>query len=220
MEILKTNDYSKFHFLDYNRTVGSNKRLSKSLEMADLTSVCPIIVTPDYGIVDGQNRFEVCKTKGLPIYYVVYTGDAETAMKALNTCSQPWRQEEWLQYYVAKGFQNYVDLKSYMKKYNLPISNAILLFSNGSTNSATFKKGNLNRLGNYHEDIAEFLNDVSAILPRDIVRFRAFVNGVMLFFNEYGDNKRKVEKLKKKIMAITKFNRTEDYYNAFRNFVK
>ena len=89
MEIFKTQDYSKFKFLSYNRAVGSNKKLSKSIEIANLTPVCPIIVTPDMEIIDGQNRFEVCKSKEMPIYYVVYDGDAETAMKALNTCSQP-----------------------------------------------------------------------------------------------------------------------------------
>ena len=220
MEIFKTQDYSKFKFLSYNRAVGSNKKLSKSIEIANLTPVCPIIVTPDMEIIDGQNRFEVCKSKEMPIYYVVYDGDAETAMKALNTCAQPWRQEEWLQYYLAKEVPNYVALKDFMDMYNLPISNAILIFSNGSTNATTFKKGNLNRTGKYHNEIAVFLNDVASVLPRDIVRFRAFVNGVMLFFNEFGGNKRKVEKLKKKIASIYKYNRTEDYLNSFRNYVK
>mgnify|MGYP005829847629 FL=1 len=46
MEIKKTYDYSKFKFLSYNRAVGSNKKLMRSVEMANLTSVCPIIVTP------------------------------------------------------------------------------------------------------------------------------------------------------------------------------
>lgn len=220
MEIKKTYDYSKFKFLSYNRAVGSNKKLMRSIEMANLTSVCPIIVTPSLEIIDGQNRFEVCKSKGMPIFYVVYEGDAETAMKALNTCSQPWRQEEWMQYYLAKGVPNYVALKDFMDMYNLPISNAILIFSNGSTNAATFKKGMLNRTGKYHNEIAIFLNDIASILPRDIVSFRAFVNGVMLFFNEFEGDKRKVEKLKKKIASIYKYSRTEDYLNAFRNYVK
>ena len=79
MEIKKTYDYSKFKFLSYNRAVGSNKKLMRSIEMANLTSVCPIIVTPKMEIIDGQNRFEVCKSKGMPIFYVVYEGDAESS---------------------------------------------------------------------------------------------------------------------------------------------
>ena len=74
--------------------------------------------------------------------------------------------------------------------------------------------------GKYHNEIAIFLNDIASILPRDIVSFRAFVNGVMLFFNEFEGDKRKVEKLKKKIASIYKYSRTEDYLNAFRNYVK
>ena len=53
-----------------------------------------------------------------------------------------------------------------------------------------------------------------------IVNYRAFVNGIMLFFNEFEGDKRKVEKLKKKIASIYKYSRTEDYLNAFRNYVK
>ena len=54
-----------FKFLSYNRAVGSNKKLMRSVEMANLTSVCPIVVTPELEIIDGQNRFEVCKSKGI-----------------------------------------------------------------------------------------------------------------------------------------------------------
>ena len=42
----------------------------------------------------------------------------------------------------------------------------------------------------------------------------------MLFFNEFEGDKRKVEKLKKKIASVYKYSRTEDYLNAFRNYVK
>ena len=41
----------------------------------------------------------------MPIFYVVYEGDAETAMKALNTCSQPWRQEDGCSIILLKVFQ-------------------------------------------------------------------------------------------------------------------
>ena len=125
-----------------------------------------------------------------------------------------------MQWSLATAVPNDVDLKVFMDMYNLPISNAILIFSNGSTNASTFKKGMLNRTGKYHNEIAIFLNDIASILPRDIVSFRAFVNSVMLFFNEFEGDKRKVEKLKKKIASIYKYSRTEDYLNAFRNYVK
>ena len=125
-----------------------------------------------------------------------------------------------MQWSLATAVPNDVDLKVFMDMYNLPISNAILILRNGSPNAATFKKSMLNRTGKYHNEIAIFLNDIASILPRDIVSFRAFVNSVMLFFNEFEGDKRKVEKLKKKIASIYKYSRTEDYLNAFRNYVK
>ena len=100
LKYFKTGDYGRFKFFKYNRTVGTNKNIEKSIEVVDMTECCPIIVTPDFYIIDGQNRFEICKKKGKPIYYIIYHGNPELAMVALNTSTRVWRQEDWLHYYV------------------------------------------------------------------------------------------------------------------------
>jgi len=212
----QTTDYDKFRFLETNRTVGSSKNLKKSIETIDLTPYVPILVTPDFYIIDGQNRFEICRLKRMPIYYIICDKDEEVAMIALNTASKPWRNEEWVQYYAKKGYIQYIKLLQMMGDLKLNISNAILLFSQGATNSEMLKKGKLIDKSELVEPIVKFVDET--VLPNDIKKQRSFTNGLMIFFQRYykSDNKR-IKKLSKKIHAIIKFARTEDYVNMFEN---
>ena len=214
----KTDEYEKFSFFKFNRTAGTNKNLKDSVKMVDMTKFCPIIVTPDFKIIDGQNRFIVCKNACKPIFYTVYNGDPKQAMIALNTSSKPWRQEEYLEYYVGEGRTNYMALKFLMDKYKISISNAILLYSSGKTNSASFKKGNLVDDSEYFIPVVEFIQNTE--LPKDVKSYRSFVNAVLLFFINNNGNYKKINKLSKYIISITKFSRTEDYLQAFENLTR
>lgn len=218
LNYFKTGDYSRFKFFKFNRTAGSNKSIGRSIDLVDMTKCCPIIVTPDYYIIDGQNRFIECKKKGKPIYYVVYNGDAEAAMIALNTATRVWRQEEWLHYYVAKSYPNYVAMKMLMDKHNVAISNAILLFSRHSTNAADFKKGKLKDESRLLEVVVDFIKRV--IVPKDVRWQRPFVSAVMDFIYEHENEPKKIKRLEKRITSVVKYARIEDYRNAFENLTR
>lgn len=216
MEIRQTTDYELFKLFPQNRTVGTSKNLKKSIETIDLTAYCPIIVNKQFYIIDGQNRFHVCKDMGLPIYYVIYDGDEDVAMIALNTALRPWRQEEWLHYYVAKNFDNYKKLKMYVDKYGFQLSNSILLFSNSKTESSNFKKGKLIDDSSMFDDVAEFI--INSNLPSDIKKYRAFVSAVNIFFHK--KEKKEIDKLRKKILAVQKYARISDFLIAFENLIR
>lgn len=215
----QTYDYNKFRFFDYNRTVGSSRQLCKSIKVVDLTPCVPIIVTQDYYIIDGQNRFKCCKELGLPITYTFYDGDPEKAMIALNTASQIWRQEEWFEYHCAKKRENYLKLKELMDIYpRMNLSNAILLFSQGSTNAGQFKDGKLNDKSELFRQISDFIEKID--VPKDVRAYRPFVGGLLNFFKKHYCETKKIDKLSRKISAITKYSRIEDYVMAFENFVR
>lgn len=214
----KTDEYKKFSFFKFNRTAGTNKNLKSSVNMVDMTEYCPIIVTPDYKIIDGQNRFLVCKEAGKPIYYTIYDGNPKQAMIALNTSAKPWRQEEYLEYYVNEGHTSYIALKYLMDKYKIGISNAILLYSSGKTNSGSFKQGKLVDESRFFIPVVEFIQ--STALPKDMKSYRSFVNAVLLFFINNENNSKKINKLGKYILSVTKFSRTEDYLQAFENLAR
>ena len=214
----KTDDYSRFKFFKYNRTVGTNKNIEKSIEVVDMTECCPIIVTPDFYIIDGQNRFDICKKKGKSIYYIVYNGNPELAMVALNTSTRVWRQEDWLHYYVSKESCCYVAMQYLMDKHGVSVSNAILLFSRHKTNSTDFKRGKLQDDSRLFETVVAFIKSV--VVPKDVRWQRPFVSAVMDFIYEHEDEPKKIKKLGKRITSVVKFARIEDYKNAFENLVR
>lgn len=211
-KIFATLDYGKFKFLKCNRAIRNVRKLEKSIKQIDLTDCCPIVVDYDFRIIDGQHRFEICRKNGMPIYYVIFEGDAETAMKSLNISATVWRQEEWFEYHCGKGENHYLKLRDFMQKYpKLGISNAILLFSGGNTNSKKFKEGRLVSNNPDKEKIADFLyecNHPSAFA-------RPFVHAVMAFLNLHGDHD--LRKLQKKIICVPSFSRIKDYLTAFDN---
>ena len=71
MPIYVTNDYSKFTFKD-NRRIdqGHVQVLKKRIEINDLSSECPIKVTREFVIRDGQHTFQALVELGKPIYYM------------------------------------------------------------------------------------------------------------------------------------------------------
>jgi hypothetical protein len=218
MEIRQTNDYSIFKFLKYNRTAGTNKKIAKSIETIDMTAYCPIIVTPDMSIIDGQNRFKICKDKGLPINYVVCDKDPEKAMLALNTATRNWAQTDWLHYYCSTGLPNYIRLRKLIDSTGVTISNAILLFSQNHTDSRKFKKGELVDESEWFLTTVDFIKRV--IVAKDIRWQRPFVQAVMQFLIRHDGEKKVIRKLERKIISVPKLARIDDYLVTFENLVR
>lgn len=218
MKIRKTYNYGIFHEMQCNRDVKSVKALQGNIETFDLTPYVPIIVSENMEIIDGQHRFEACKALGKPIYYIVYKGEysPEQAMIALNTVTKVWRQEEWFQYYVKIGSENYLKLKAMSDKYDLGISNNILLFSNGKTNATLFKRGKLIDDSQYYARVYEFVKDLQ--IP--FRTYRPFIAAVLRFIENNDSQPRKIGKLIRKIIAVPKFGSMEQFYNAFENITK
>lgn len=214
-EIYKSYDYDKFKFLEYNRSVKDSRKLEKSIREIDITDCCPIVVTSDYHIIDGQHRFSICKQLNRPIYYVIFKGEAERAMVNLNVSATPWTQHEWLEYYCGKRNSVYLSLRDFMVQYpKLRLSNAILLFSAGKTNSETFKKGKLISANPRKDEMVSFLQECN----HPCAFRRSFVNAVMTFMLAH--EAKAIKKLQRKALCVPRFARTGDYVIAFENLVK
>ena len=213
-EIYKSCDYDKFKFLDYNRAVINARKLEKSIKEIDITDCCPIVVTKDFYIIDGQHRFSICKKLGRPIYYVIFSGDAERAMVNLNVNATIWRQQEWFEYYCGKQVPVYLALRDFMEQYpKMGISNAILIFSGGRTGASEFKKGKLAENNPRKDDIVNFLYNCN-------VRhafYRPFVTAVQKFMLTHTD--KEIKKLQRKVVCIPNYMRTDAYTTAFENLL-
>ena len=81
-----------------------------------------------------------------------------------------------------------------------------------------FREGKLNDKSEYYNSVVDFISSID--VPRDVRWYRAFVRAVLIFFVKYGNDKKKIDKLAKKIGAITKYSRIDDYVMAFENWVR
>ena len=225
-KIEATKDYGCFHYIECNRGVkdAHMKRLAEAMKKQFLLPYCPIIVTNEYGIIDGQHRYAACVRDDLPLYYVVADmtdNEAADAIVALNTNTNAWRQEEYLEHHAELQGGRWADLKSFwLANRWLGISNAVVIYPDKHINAAQVKDGVVMFGRNPHlERIMAFLTapEVSA-MPKDIVNQRYFVCAVRRFVEDNSD--RAVNKLRDGILRVKKCARMADYTTTFENIVK
>lgn len=150
LEIKRTINYDKFSFFNENRDVSAShiNRLKKSIEDNNLLHLNPIIVNENYKIVDGQNRFLAAKDLDVPIYYIQQKGIDTSDAITLNVNKKNWGLSDYLDYYIQKGYDNYVFLKKFKEKHNLSMTAAIGLLEFNGTHPNTdqlykFREGDI-----------------------------------------------------------------------------
>lgn len=91
-QIQHTLDYDKFRTIAGNREVDQPhvRRLAEEIALNDLTPYSPVLVNETWEIIDGQHRFEVCKSLNLPVYYLQVPGLDLTSVQRINTSSKRW----------------------------------------------------------------------------------------------------------------------------------
>lgn len=112
--VCETYDYSKFKILHGNRNLELPHlhRLTESIRSEYL--MCPIIVNEAFQIIDGQNRFTVCKDLGLPIHYIMAKGYGLKEVQILNSNNRTWDKYNFLDSYCKQGVKPYLQFKSFM----------------------------------------------------------------------------------------------------------
>jgi len=147
--VLSTFNYNLFRFFDANRPPLHWRKIMQSIEKKDLTKYVPILVVRIKGslfIIDGQNRFLACKELGLPIYYILLPDDCdEDVMFMLNIDRKNWTLENYLNYWVARGNEEYKKVQSVLSEcVEFTVSDVLSVWQSRSKVGASelFKKGN------------------------------------------------------------------------------
>lgn len=218
-QIKKTNNYSLFSFLDGNRIVTKKNTLVKSIRKIDLTMYKPILVDGEYRIIDGQHRYLACVELNKPIYYmIVKNKDVKMALIALNAHQKMWRQEEYLSFFDANNGGSYSELKRFMEKHKMPISNAMVVFPKGQINASYIKSGNLDvEINEQCDKIAYFLSSEN-IRNLNFSKTRSFVLAIRKGFDEYSE--KQMEKIKKNCLKIPQCANYNQYLVVFKNILK
>lgn len=133
-----TKDYKQFKFITGNRVINEAKirRIIKDIDNGlDMLKYCPIVVTADMKIIDGQHRFFVAKTLKKAVYYVVANEITLRDIAAINSRTERWKPIDFVRCYVENGNANYSIVNKFIENYKIPVSAALLVLTNGFTSN-------------------------------------------------------------------------------------
>lgn len=135
VRIYWTKDYGTFRFLKGNRDLDEAKikRILRSVENGlEFFRYCPIMVTGEGYVIDGQHRFYVCKKLGINVYYVVVPDFTLRQVAEMNNNATKWKDRDYLNCYIDVGVKDYLELKIYMERYNVGLGIAMALLHRGN----------------------------------------------------------------------------------------
>lgn len=117
--IYETTDYGKFVVLKENRDVteARKKKVRRSIDEIGVLFGEPLVVNEEFEVGDGQARLEVCKERGLPVYYVVQPGIGVKEIAILNSASTNWGMMDFVNSYSEQGIESYVYLSELLNRF-------------------------------------------------------------------------------------------------------
>lgn len=222
MEIYNTLDYSRFKFVNGNRKIDHYKNVAKSIEKIDLTAYNPILVTKQFEILDGQNRFEACKLLGKPIYYLFCELDMPAAdiIRALNTTQRNWRTEDYVQSWVDLGNEKMIDFANWCSYYGFDNKHygvaAKVYYGMRTTDTNAIREGTLPEKSANADKLASWL---CAVRDKNVSYWITahFVEGVVTFAKTHTD--KEMAKVLRHIEKISQFGSASTYINRFQQIV-
>ena len=143
-EVFETREFL-FELDSRNRPIDEDKvrRFMKTFsEGKNFMKEFPAIVDPNtWVILDGQHRYEACKRLDIPFYYRWSTGEFTINNVAEVQHNSGWRSDDYLHAFIKQQNQNYVEVARFVKKYDFPISIAVMLLSSLNSRGELIGKG-------------------------------------------------------------------------------
>lgn len=140
----ETYEYEKFKLILGNRNVSSVKKILKSIDNVGQLRI-PIIVNEKYEIIDGQHRYQAWKERNLPIYYTICEGYGIKECIAMNTTSENWKSEDYINCYAEYGYFDYIALRAFENRYSGKLSKMVIRMAAagnyGKSNADAIKNG-------------------------------------------------------------------------------
>ena len=143
-EIKKTSDYSIFKFMEDNRKINENhaKCLEYAIKYQNDLHLHPIIVNSDMEVIDGQHRLMAAKNLSVPIFYLVDDNYNKLKMIVFNTTQKRWTIEDYLNFWVVNGSQDYILVREFCEKAKVGLTLALEWIEDcGEHNFKAFKNG-------------------------------------------------------------------------------
>lgn len=128
-----TKDYSKFKFIPFNRNTIPNHIDKLSASMLKHGFLGAILVTSDFYILDGQNRFKAAQKLGIEVPYIkensIKFSKNEAIVKTIVSLqsSKSWKNPDYLNAWVSFKKPAYLFIKEIVSNYDLNVTLALLL---------------------------------------------------------------------------------------------
>ena len=157
-----------------NRDISENhvERLKDLIRDKGYIYAFPIIVDKEGNIIDGQHRYLACKQLG--ITPVILETSSFDMVPILNSTQLRWGLKDFLKYYAAKGYEDYMIIEQICKKKDLTCNAAIACITGRtlergglaktSQNNNTFKNGTFKLPDKSDKGLAKMERKIDAIL--------------------------------------------------------
>lgn len=131
VKVYRTKNYDIFNDITGNRIVDQThlSNLEQSVKERNWLANEPGMVNDKGQLIDGQHRLRVARARNTYFYFTVGDGANEKDVILLNTNSKNWAVGEWLGYYIANGYEDYIELEKFARKHEIAIGNAAALLS-------------------------------------------------------------------------------------------
>jgi hypothetical protein len=132
LKICRTKDFSFFAYFEENRIVNTKNRsdlVDSFKRNKGWPKTIPALVFEDdkkLWIIDGQNRIQIAKNMGIDVWYTLFEGTREQAIRLMKDlqASKKWGYDDYVHHNIAKSNPDYMLLDKLSKDYSIHIATA------------------------------------------------------------------------------------------------
>jgi hypothetical protein len=217
---MKTTNYDQFKLVKTNRPIskGHVKKLMESIKNHGYFNSKPITVNERMEISDGQHRFYACRELKIPINYEVDEISVNDSMIVLNSTSNVWRLDEYINHYAEIGVYCYIELRNLINQSNYGTSNCIVIYSGSGGMARQIRAGLELKKSKNITRVIEVIDFFKGKIP--FYLSGGFIKGLCTLFKDNDIKESHIEKLKLNAFSIIQCATTEQYQIQFKKIIK
>lgn len=184
-----TKDYGKFSFVQANREINEKhvESLVQSIKRKNLLSICPVIVSEDMEVIDGQHRIEAAKILDEEIFYITSKGLDIDDILSLNNVRKPWGLMDYFNFYYTQKISGFKEVNALMVKTGWSLNQICSVVSkSGTMQTLKIKSGemDISNIGNA-EKIISAVKDFDCAAPNS--ENNLFIRGLRWLISNDGN---------------------------------
>lgn len=133
-----SNEYARFNIINGNRQLNEKKikkilaEISQGNDMLKYYPIQVIEKNERLDILDGQHRFYISKKLKRPVYYILVSEQKSMMEIArINSNSEKWKAQDFLNCYIQFDNKNYKILQEFMDTYGINLGSSLKLLNHG-----------------------------------------------------------------------------------------